>query len=146
MAQYLIDTNVLLRLVVPTGAQYSQAIQAVKTLLSRGDELFLAPQVVMEFWSVATRPRDVNGYGWSTTEAEVEVAKLLAQFPILTETPAVFSQWLRLVGLRGTVGKQVHDAHIVAVLNAHNVAHLLTFNVADFSGYGINAVSPAEIA
>lgn len=146
MAQYLIDTNVLLRLVAPTGAQYSQAIQAVKALLSRGDALFLTPQVVMEFWSVATRPRDVNGYGWTTAEVETEVAKLLAQFPILPETPAVFSQWLRLVGLRGTVGKQVHDAHIVAVLNAHNVSNLLTFNVGDFAGYGINAVSPAEIA
>jgi len=143
MAQYLIDTNVLLRLVAPTAAQHALAVQAVRTLLARGDELMLAPQVVMEFWSVATRPLAVNGFGWTAADTEIEVAKLLAQFPLLPETPAVFSQWLRLVTARGTVGKQVHDAHVVALLNVHNVSHLLTFNVADFASYGINAISPA---
>ncbi len=145
MARYVIDTNVLLRLVVPAAAQHPQAAHAVKTLLARGEELLLAPQVVMEFWSVATRPLDVNGYGWTAAQTEIEVAKLLAQFSLLPETPAVFAEWLRLVALRGTIGKQVHDAHIVALLNAHNVSHLLTFNVGDFAAYGIHAVSPADI-
>lgn len=145
MTQYLVDTNVLLRLVVPTSAQHPQAAQAVKAMLLRGDELLLAPQVVMEFWSVATRPQDVNGYGWTVADTEMEVAKLLAQFPLLPETPAVFPEWLRLVGVRGTIGKQVHDAHLVALLNSHGVSHLLTFNVGDFTGYGISAVSPAAM-
>lgn len=146
MAQYLVDTNVLLRLVAPTSAQHPQATQAVKTLLARGEELLLAPQVVMEFWSVATRPREVNGYGWTAAETEIEVAKLLAQFSLLPETPAVFAEWLRLVGVRGTIGKQVHDAHIVALLNVHGVNHLLSFNVDDFRGYGVNVVSPESVS
>ena len=145
MARYVIDTNVLLRLVVPAASQHQHAAQAVKTLLARGEELLLAPQVVMEFWSVATRPKDVNGYGWTAAETEIEVANLMAQFSLLPETSAVFAEWLRLVGVRGTIGKQVHDAHIVALLNTHNVSHLLTFNVADFAPYGIHAVSPAAI-
>ena len=146
MAQYLIDTNVLLRLVVPKAAQHSHAAQAVKTLLARGEELLLAPQVLMEFWSVATRPQDVNGYGWTAADTGIEVGRLLAQFPLLPETPAVFAEWLRLVGARGTIGKQVHDAHIVALLNVHGVNHLLSFNVEDFGGYGISVVSPESIS
>jgi hypothetical protein len=31
--------------------------------MTRGDEIFLVPQVLVEFWSVATRPDEVNGHG-----------------------------------------------------------------------------------
>jgi predicted nucleic acid-binding protein len=143
MAQYLLDTNVLLRAAVPGSFHHVAAVQAVSTLLSRGDELLLAPQVLIEFWSVATRPLEVNGYGWSAREAEA--TKLLEQFPLLPETPAVFDEWLRLVIQHAVVGKQVHDARIVAMLNVHGIANLLTLNVQDFRAYGINAVSPETI-
>ncbi|MGO8748767.1 MAG: type II toxin-antitoxin system VapC family toxin [Thermoguttaceae bacterium] len=55
MARYLLDTNVLLRAVAPKSVHHAAAVEAVKRLLARRDELFLAPQVVVEFWSVATR-------------------------------------------------------------------------------------------
>jgi hypothetical protein len=34
---------------------------------------------------------------------------------------------------------------LVAVLNVHQVAHLLTFNTADFKVFGAIAVSPDQI-
>ena len=45
-------------------------------------------------------------------------------------------------------GVQVHDARLVASMIAHNVAHILTFNVTDFTRYdseGIVAVDPATL-
>lgn len=145
MAQYLLDTNVLLRAAAPKSAHHAAAVEAIKRLLAGGNELLLAPQVLVEFWSVATRPVEVNGYGWSVKEAEAKVAELLRQFPLLPETPAVFPEWLRLVSQLGTIGKQVHDARLVALLNIHGVPHLLTFNVADFRPYGTLAVSPEQV-
>ncbi len=53
MARYLIDTNVLLRAAAPKSSQHAEAVQAIKRLVSRGEEPLLTPQVLVEFWSVA---------------------------------------------------------------------------------------------
>ena len=48
------------------------------------------------------------------------------------------------------IGKQVHDARLLAVCHVHAVTHLLTFNVAHFNrmanfGPGVEVVSPATV-
>jgi hypothetical protein len=56
MAQYVIDTNVLLRLVVPAAAQHPQAAQAVKTLLARDVwEIRALGERIKERWCMARR-------------------------------------------------------------------------------------------
>jgi predicted nucleic acid-binding protein len=145
MPGYLIDTNVLLRSVADASSQHSSAVSAIALLLEKGQELFLAPQVLMEFWAVATRPADVNGLDWSVETVCGEIRRLLDQFSLLPETPAVFEEWLRLVTERKVVGKKVHDARIAALLNIHGITLILTFNIGDFKNYGITAVSPDEI-
>lgn len=45
-------------------------------------------------------------------------------------------------------GVQVHDARLVAAMQAHNITHILTFNTSDFTRYaslGIVPVDPATI-
>ena len=37
------------------------------------------------------------------------------------------------MGALGVVGKQVHDARLVAVCHVYGVSHLLTFNVTHFA-------------
>ena len=61
MARYMLDTNVLLRAAAPKSVHHAAAVQAIKRLLAGGDELLLAPQVLVEFWCAATRPVEVNG-------------------------------------------------------------------------------------
>ena len=73
-----------------------------------------------------------------------------AVFPLLPETPDIFPAWKALVGALGIIGKQVHDARLVAVCHVHAVTHLLTFNVAHFvrmagSGPGVVVVDPASV-
>jgi predicted nucleic acid-binding protein len=62
MTTYLIDTNVLLRSVQGKSAEHPSVVSAIALLLEKGEELFLAPQVLVEFWAVATRPVDANGF------------------------------------------------------------------------------------
>ena len=145
MARYLVDTNVLLRSVVDTSARNRAATSAIAGLLAQGNELFLAPQVLMEFWAVATRPTRVNGFGWSVEVVRSEIDKLLDQFPLLPETPAVFGEWLRFVERHRVLGKQVHDTRLVAALGVHRIDRLLTFNTADFHVFGEIGVSPDDI-
>jgi len=145
MAPYVVDTNVWLRACAPNSAQHADAVEATKRLLSRGEVLLIASQILVEFWSVATRPVEVNGYGWPAAEARARIDELLRQFPLLPDLPAVFPEWLSLVSRYRVVGKQVHDARVVALMRVHGVSDLLTFNVGDFRSYPINALSPVEV-
>ena len=66
----LVDTNVLLRLAQPTSPQHAPAQAALMALDSAGLELCLVPQVLYEYWAVATRPPSANGLGLSVPEAD----------------------------------------------------------------------------
>ena len=68
-------------------------------------------------------------------------------FGILDESPAVYRRWRQLVETHGVRGKQVFDAHLVAIMIEHRVEHILTFNVDDLRRYpGITVVSPQSLA
>src|SRR5205823_4665884 len=129
---HLIDTTVLIRLANTADARHAVAARAVLELHRRGEVLHVTPQILIEFRNVATRPIAVNGLGLSTMDTEVQAATFETRFPLLVETPDVYPAWKALVGALGIIGKQVHDARIVAICHVNAVTHLLTFNVAHF--------------
>jgi predicted nucleic acid-binding protein len=133
MTQYLLDTNILLRAYDPASPSYELAVEAVSKLLERGDECVLTAQILIEFWVVATRPLEVNGLGWSVEQTRGVVETLLGQFPLLEESPQIFPNWFNLVVTGNVMGKRTHDIRIVAVMLAHQITHLLTFNPSDFT-------------
>ena len=147
---YLIDTNILVRLANTADVQHSVAARAVLELHRRGEELHLTPQVMIEFRNVATRPTGVNGLGLSTANVETLTAGFEAKFLLLPDTRDIYPAWTALVGALGVMGKQVHDARLVAVCHAHGITHLLTFNFAHFIrmagfGPGLVVVDPASV-
>ena len=90
------------------------------------------------------------GWGLPTVDAEAQAAGFEAAFPLLAETPDIYPAWRALVGALGVIGKQVHDARLVAVCHVHAVTHLLTFNVSHFVrmvgfGPGVVVVDPASV-
>jgi predicted nucleic acid-binding protein len=145
--RYLVDTNVLLRLLQRNDPDYSTIRQAVRMLMARGDELCCAPQNIVEFWNVCTRPASARGgFGLTIAETDRRVRLIERIFTIIEETPAVYPEWRRLVMDNSVAGVQVHDARIVSMMNVHGVTDILTLNGADFSRYtGITSVSPDEI-
>jgi predicted nucleic acid-binding protein len=146
MASYLADTNLLLRLADPASPQHSIATRALAQLLGRGDEVYLTPQNFIEFWAVATRPLQANGLGWSTERTAQEVTELQARFPLLADSPDIFIRWLELVKQLPIHGKRVHDARLVAVLQAHGVEHLITFNASDFGAFAsLSLIDPYSL-
>jgi hypothetical protein len=46
------------------------ADRAIAALRSQNKKLYLMPQNLVELWTVATRPMDVNGLGMSTAAAQ----------------------------------------------------------------------------
>jgi len=97
MAKYLLDTNIVLRFSNPSDTQHDLAKAAVATLLMQGNECYLASQVLIELWVVATRPSDVNGLGWSIEQTRNIIDQLLERFPLIEETFQVFPTWLNVV-------------------------------------------------
>ena len=43
------------------------------------------------------------------------------------------------------MGKQAHDARLVAIMNTNGLTHVLTFNVNNFRAYDVTVVSPDEV-
>jgi predicted nucleic acid-binding protein len=146
MSTYLADTNILVRWVQPRTAEHEQAVSAVECLRRSGHTVLIAPQAVMEFWSVATRPAVANGLGLSVEQTQAEVLKVEGVFPLVPETPAVYDQWRRLVVQADVTGPQVHDARMVAIMLVHGISHLLTCDLGHFRRYpSITVVHPAQI-
>jgi predicted nucleic acid-binding protein len=135
MASFLADTNLLLRLADPASPQHLVATDALARLVGEGHEVYLTPQNFIEFWAVATRPVEANGFGWMSQRTAKEVSDLQARFPLLPDSPEIFARWLELVEQLPIHGKRVHDARLVAVLQAHAIDHLITFNLADFAAF-----------
>jgi predicted nucleic acid-binding protein len=142
----LLDTNILTRAAQPGHPMHTDALDALAVLRARGEELCVVPQNLIESWAVATRPLNANGLEMNTVEAHAELTRIKSLFRLLPETPTFFPEWERLVVQHAVSGKNTHDARIVAAMNAHGVAQLLTFNGSDFKRFlGITSISPADL-
>jgi predicted nucleic acid-binding protein len=143
---YLLDTNVLLRLAQPNHPMHLFAIDAITLLRQQQVFLYIFPQTLIEFWTVATRPLNVNGRGISVTKASQEVAQIKQFFPLQPDTPEIFPIWERLIVQHQVMGKQAHDTRLVAAMITHHISHLLTFNTKDFKRFTeITAIDPREV-
>ncbi len=146
MTTYLLDTNVVVRLLEPAAPEHVLVREAIRRLLLEGHTLVLAPQVLTELWVVATRPVDVNGFGWSPSKAADAITRLRGQFALLAEGPESFERWLALVEGAEVRGKRAHDARLAALLLSNGLTRILTLNTPDFHSLpGITAVHPSTL-
>lgn len=142
----LVDTNVLLRSVQPRHSQFMAAKNAIKTSRLRGYMPCLVPQVIYEYWVVATRPLGENGLGMTTVEAESDIEKLIEQFHFYRDERAIFDLWQQLVVQHQVSGKTGHDARLVAAMHRHRIEHLISFNDQHFHRFReITVIHPDTI-
>lgn len=144
----LCDTGILLRLFEPLEPLRPVVDQAVALLRAGGDRLVVGFQNVAEFWNVCTRPSMARGgLGLTVSQAEARLRRLEAAFHQLSEPPSVYPNWRQLVVTHAVLGKQVHDARLVALMLAHGITHILTLNGADFARYpGITVLDPVQMS
>lgn len=135
MEDIQVDTNILLRSAEPSHPTHHIAVNSVKVLLDNNTRVCLIAQNLIEFWNVATRPIENNGFGWTPAKTDVEISRLESLLTILPDTHSIFREWRKLVIDNSVIGKQVHDARIVAAMNVHRVTKLLTFNLKDFKRF-----------
>ena len=146
---YLIDTNVLLRFIQSDDPRYQISQDAVHKLNVEGHQLRTTSQNLTEFWNVSTRPIKNNGFGHEPSETNHILRRVERLFPLLPDSPNVYSEWRKLVVSYNVSGQQVYDTRLVASMVCNDIKHILTFNTSDFTRYvnhGIVAVDPETLS
>ena len=83
----------------------------------------------------------------SPAELVADVTRFQTQFRVAEDGPAVTGHLLNLIQSIPLGGRQVHDANIVATMQAHGLRRLLTHNTTDFARFGaIITVEPLVTA
>ena len=106
----LIDTNILLRRAQPKHPFPYAAVESIAHLLAHSAPVCFASQNIIEFWNVATRPSGQNGLGLSHQLVAEEIATIEDLLTLLPDSPAVYTEWKRLVMQHQVTGSKVHDA------------------------------------
>ena len=117
--------------------------KAINKAHADGHQMFVVPQVIYEFWVVATRPAKRNGLGMSTEIVVPLVGQILEMFKLLDDPGGIYSGWFNIVTAKKVLGKQAHDARLVAAMAVHGLDAIMTQNVRDFKRYaGIQIIDP----
>ena len=147
--RYLIDTGILLRLIDTQDPHHALVQTAFETLGNRGDDLYITTQNIAELWNVATRPIANNGLNLPPTVVSQLFQQAIEPFcTIVTEPDRMPAEFRRLLLQYSVVGKQVHDARLVAMMLVWQVDNILTLNDRNFRRYepeGITILTPASI-
>lgn len=142
----LVDTNILLRVVDQASNEHAVCVEALRMLDDRGEDLAICAQVMIEFWSVSTRPLNANGLGLDSQRAGRLLDGFIQSMTLLPEPADIGMRWRRVVDQYSVISKQAHDARLVAFVEAHGLQRFLTLNTADFKRYtDLDFVTPAQV-
>lgn len=126
--------------------EHTLATTALTSLLARNETLSIVPQVLYEFWSVATRPAQNNGRGPTPTEAGTSLDRAREVFVLLPEPDNLVDAWEHLARALQIRGKNSHDARLVAAMQCHGVDTLPAFNRDHFvSVPGLRVITPSDV-
>ncbi|RYZ66632.1 MAG: PIN domain-containing protein, partial [Proteobacteria bacterium] len=131
----LLDTNIL---TANTDADTQKHAAVVEFFAESDLHLSIAPHSIYEYWTVATRPRSVNGLSRSLEDVWQDIAKLRSVFTVLPDPPELLDTWLDLCRTHEVSGKNAHDARLAAYAKCHGIDTLITLNARDFARYGLN--------
>ena len=97
--------------------------------------LAITGQNLREFLATLTRPSASNGYGIAGHRAVADWTEITSTLELLLETPGSQQLLTSLIADGRAVGKQVHDANLVAVAVDHGASTLITANRRHFERF-----------
>jgi predicted nucleic acid-binding protein len=141
----LVDSSVLVRLADLGDPDHEIAIGAIERLLRSEVTLYVTLQNLCEAWRVMTGQKNRNGLAFPIPVADTELGRLERLFALLPEdTPAITTEWRRLIVQHRVVDIDVFDARLAATVIVHKLEAILTFD-AGFARYGVNVLDPATV-
>jgi predicted nucleic acid-binding protein len=129
-----IDANVLVADSSEAAPFHAESERLLDRLHASDAPLYISRQILREVAATLTRPQ-----AWTPgVPAEVvakELARYIKLYRIAEESPASTEQLLAYIQDGRAVGRQVHDANIVAVMKANKIGKLATLNARDFARF-----------
>ncbi len=130
----------------PAAPLHPVALAAIDGLRRQGHQLVIVPQVVYEFWAVATRTIEANGLGKQSDYAQQSIQHFETLFRLLKDESSIYEKWMSLVSQYEIKGVNSYDTRLVAAMLCHQVTHILTFNPKDFRSYSeITVIDPGNV-
>jgi predicted nucleic acid-binding protein len=129
-----VDTNILIFAHLSLSPFHRAAITRLQELDSGGAELWISRQILREYLSAMTKPGVLTG-SIPIPSLLSDVRYFTARFRIAEDGPAVTNNLLTLTETIPLLGKQVHDANIIATMQAYDISKLITHNTADFTRF-----------
>jgi predicted nucleic acid-binding protein len=132
--RWLIDTNILVFAYLVHHPLYGAARARLQALASAGAELWVSRQILREYLAAMTRPRQYTG-AMPVASLIADVQAFERNYLVAEDSSAVTARLLNLLTAVPCVGKQIHDANIVATMQEYGIPNLLTDNAADFNRF-----------
>ena len=130
-----LDTNVLLAATDEGRQEHERALAVLDEWPAAGVALYASGQVLREYLCVATRDVAENGLGLAPAEALSNVSAFRGRLRVLEESAKVSDRLIALLSTIHCLGKQVHDANVVATMLVHGIETIVTNNENDFSRF-----------
>lgn len=132
--QVFIDTNVLVYANVSSAPFHAEALAAIQNREKAGIELWISRQVLREYLATLSRPQTFTA-PLSGVALAAQVRLFAERFQIAEDNHGVTTNLLALLESISVGGGQIHDANIVATMQAYALNRLLTNNTADFARF-----------
>ena len=131
----MLDTNVLLAATDEGRPEHRDALTVLNDWAAANTGLCASGQVLREYLTVATRPAERNGLGLKLPDALGNVRAIRERTTLLAEDSKVADLLLGLLADVECLGKQVHDANLVATMLVHGIGTVVTMNLEDFARF-----------
>lgn len=143
------DSNVLLRSLFAGMNDHEACRTTLNRLQQEDNELWISHQIVREFCVNATHERTFSREGAPRPHHDrvlEVVAWLPARFTVADVDVDVHREFFKIMREYRVVGKQLHDANIVATMLVHDINTLLTRNFRHFTRYQevVKLLSPTQ--
>lgn len=132
MPRILVDTNAIISSVLGKDPGIQKLLIDLET---EGHQLCIAAQTIYEFWSVATRPRESNGFDQDSSKAHREVLQLRAAYYLLSDPTDLLDRWLVLCHTHDVKGRSSHDARIAALMDSYGIVSVVSLDRRGFSRF-----------
>jgi predicted nucleic acid-binding protein len=129
-----VDTNVLVYTQLALSPHHAVAVARLNELAAGGAELWISRQILREYLSAMSDPGLLTAT-IPMTSLLTDVQKFDNHFRVAEEDPAITIFLIGLLLQIPVLGKQIHDANIVATMQTHGIPKLLTHNTADFARF-----------
>ena len=143
----LLDTNVLVYAEQDMSPHHGASKSLRDRVLTGEVAACISPQVLNEFFAIATNPRRVD-QALSVQEAIDQVKKYYRAKRLIKIYPGtnIIERVISLLETRPVSGADIHDLHLVATILENDVTRIYTYNAADFAHISeIEVLNPEEI-